>query len=150
MARRRPLNIKQALLLIAVVVIVGLVRDYLGRTDRIDAPQPTTGTSIEEAAARQQSEVMLTAEGVVQRTLADDNEGSRHQRFILALPSGHTVLVAHNIDLAARVPLDSGDRVRIHGQYEWNERGGVLHWTHHDPDNRHEGGWIEHRGQRYE
>ena len=150
MARRRPLNIKQALLLIAVVVIVGLVRDYLGRTDRIDAPQPTTGTSIEEAAARQQSEVMLTAEGVVQRTLTDDNEGSRHQRFILALPSGHTVLVAHNIDLAAHVPLDSGDRVRIHGQYEWNERGGVLHWTHHDPDNRHEGGWIEHRGQRYE
>ena len=150
MARRRPLNIKQALLLIAVVVVVGLVRDYLGRTDRIDAPQPTTGTSIEEAAARQQSEVMLTAEGVVQRTLTDDNEGSRHQRFILALPSGHTVLVAHNIDLAAHVPLDSGDRVRIHGQYEWNERGGVLHWTHHDPDNRHEGGWIEHRGQRYE
>lgn len=150
MARRRPLKIKQALLLIAIVLVASVVRDYLGRSGHGDAPQPTTGTTVEEAAARRQSEVMLSAEGVVQRTLADDNEGSRHQRFILALPSGHTVLVAHNIDLAARVPLDSGDRVRIRGQYEWNERGGVLHWTHHDPDNRHEGGWIEHRGQRYE
>ena len=147
---RRPLKIKQALLLIAVVVVVTLVRDYLVRTGRTDAPAPTTVTTVEEAAARQMSDVMLDAAGVVQRTLADDNEGSRHQRFILALPSGHTVLVAHNIDLAARVPLDQGDRVSIHGQYEWNERGGVLHWTHHDPDGRHEGGWIEHRGQRYE
>ena len=96
------------------------------------------------------SGVMIDATGTVSKVLSDDNEGSRHQRFILELPSGHTVLVAHNIDLAERVPLASGDRVSIHGQYEWNDRGGVLHWTHHDPAGRHEGGWIEHSGQRYE
>jgi hypothetical protein len=144
------LRLKQALILLAVVLVVTVVRDYLDRDTQVSAPDATTGLTVEQAAERRLSEVMLDATGTVQRTLADDNEGSRHQRFILALPSGHTVLVAHNIDLAPRVPLDSGDPVSVHGQYEWNERGGVLHWTHHDPAGRHEGGWIEHRGRRYE
>ena len=88
--------------------------------------------------------------GSVERVLADDNEGSRHQRFILELSSGHTVLVAHNIDLAPRVPLARGDSLGVKGEYEWTDRGGVLHWTHHDPQRRHEGGWIEHEGETYE
>ena len=83
-------------------------------------------------------------------TLPDDREGSQHQRFIVRLSDGQTLLVAHNIDLAPRVPLDKNDEVRIKGQYEWNEKGGVLHWTHHDPGGRHEEGWIEHQGKRYE
>jgi hypothetical protein len=74
--------------------------------------------------------------------LSDDNQGSRHQRFILKLESGHTVLVAHNIDLADRVPLTRGDVVTLRGRYEWNDRGGVIHWTHHDPEGRGPGGWI--------
>jgi hypothetical protein len=105
---------------------------------------------IEDARAQRLSKVMVTTEGSVSRILADDLDGSRHQRFILRLPSGHTVLVAHNIDLAPRVPLDHGDRLSLRGQYEWNERGGVLHWTHHDPDGRHPEGWIRHRGRTYE
>lgn len=88
--------------------------------------------------------------GRVERTLPDDEEGARHQRFVLELANGHTVLVAHNLDLAPRVPLERGARVRLRGEYEWNRKGGVVHWTHHDPDGRHEGGWIEADGRRYE
>jgi hypothetical protein len=82
--------------------------------------------------------------------LRDDLEGSRHQRFILRLGADHTLLISHNIDVAPRIPLTEGDFVGFRGQYEWNERGGVVHWTHHDPAGRHPGGWIRHRGNVYE
>jgi len=89
--------------------------------------------------------------GKVWKILSDDNEGSRHQRFIVELPSGRTLLVAHNIDLAPRVrSLKVGDTVSFYGEYEWNDRGGVIHWTHHDPRGSHVGGWVEHKGRRYE
>ena len=98
----------------------------------------------------QESDVWVTTEGQVERTLKDDLEGSRHQRFIVRLDNGHSILIAHNIDLAPRVPLATGDRVRVRGEYEWNNKGGVVHWTHHDPRGRRDGGWIEHADQRYE
>lgn len=89
--------------------------------------------------------------GTVSRVLSDDNEGSRHQRFVLRLESGQSLMVAHNIDLAPRIAsLREGDRVAFYGEYEWNERGGVIHWTHHDPNGRHVDGWLEHDGRRYQ
>lgn len=94
---------------------------------------------------------MVAGEGVVQKVLKDDTDGSRHQRFILDVGQGKTLLVAHNIDLAPRVPdLQVGARVQFYGQYESNARGGVLHWTHHDPAGRHPDGWLQYQGKRYD
>lgn len=94
------------------------------------------------------NDVWVQFDAKVIRLLADDNKGSRHQKFIVKNKQ-HTVLVAHNIDLAPRVPVQTGDNIVISGQYEWNERGGVVHWTHHDPQNRHNGGWIELNGKKF-
>lgn len=105
---------------------------------------------IEDAFRRQASGVLVEASAEISKLLADDRDGHRHQRFILRLDSGRTLLCAHNIDLAPRVPAKEGDRIEFSGQYEWNEQGGVLHWTHHDPDGRHPGGWIRHAGKLYE
>lgn len=106
---------------------------------------------IDQAFRDQRSDLIVTIEAAVLKVLPDDNQGSRHQRFLLKLESGLSVLVAHNIDLAPRVDrLAKGDTIRIKGEYEWNEKGGVIHWTHHDPAGRHEGGWIERNGQRFE
>jgi hypothetical protein len=89
--------------------------------------------------------------GTVIRILSDDNDGSRHQRFILSLADGRTLLIAHNIDLAPRINgIREGDTVEFYGEYASNSRGGVIHWTHHDPQGRHPGGWLRHRGHRYE
>ena len=97
------------------------------------------------------SNVQVEDEGVVTRILADDLAGSRHQRFIVRIASGQTVLIAHNIDIAPRVEgLQEGDDVRFYGEYVWNEKGGMLHWTHHDPQGRHVTGWIKHNGRSYQ
>lgn len=88
--------------------------------------------------------------GFVRRLLSDDNDGSRHQRFILDIGDRRTVLVAHNIDLAERAPVGMGDRVRVRGMYEWNELGGLVHWTHHDPHGVEDGGYVRYRARVYE
>jgi hypothetical protein len=97
------------------------------------------------------SNVQVEGEGVVTRILEDDLAGSRHQRFIIHLASGQTVLVAHNIDIAPRVVgLQEGDSVRFYGEYVWNEEGGKIHWTHHDPKGSHVTGWLKHNERTYQ
>ncbi|WP_416189230.1 DUF3465 domain-containing protein [Neisseria sp. CCUG17229] len=106
---------------------------------------------LQRAFEQRQSKLQVEDEGVVKKTLPDDNKGSRHQRFILKLSSGQTLLVAHNIDLADKIKgLKKGDTVRFYGVYEWSEQGGVIHWTHHDPNGRHIGGWLKHNGKVYQ
>ena len=86
---------------------------------------------------------------MVRRLLSDDRDGDRHQRFILQLGNRDTLLVAHNIDLADRVPVGLGDRIQFRGMYEWNDLGGLVHWTHHDPMGIEDGGWIRYRKKIY-
>jgi Protein of unknown function (DUF3465) len=97
------------------------------------------------------SDVQVEGEGLVERILDDDNDGSRHQKFIVRLASGLTVLIVHNIDLAPRVDnLKKGDSIRFYGEYVWSSQGGKVHWTHHDPQGRHVAGWVKHNGRTYQ
>jgi hypothetical protein len=107
-------------------------------------------SGVAELYALQQSNVMVEFEARVYRILSDDTNGSRHQRFILEMDNGQTVLVAHNIDLAERVPLREYDRVKVRGEYEYNPQGGVVHWTHRDPGAGTKHGWVELAGIRYD
>ena len=125
--------------------------DVPGSAERLPVPQANSSSRIVEAYKNREYDVQVRGEGTVSRVLSDDNDGSRHQRFILEIAPGQTVLVAHNIDLAPRVAgISVGDAVEFYGVYEWNERGGVIHWTHHDPRGQHVGGWLKHRGQTYQ
>ena len=121
-----------------------LQKDFTGFTDQ-------DNTSLSTAFDERKSGFQAEGDGVVIRILPDDNEGSRHQRFILQLKSGQTLLIAHNIDLAPRLSnLQKGDVVAFNGVYEWNSKGGVIHWTHHDPDGRHVPGWLKYNGKTYQ
>ena len=104
-----------------------------------------------EAFKHKKSDIFVEGAGVVKKLLADDNKGSRHQKFLVSISPEQTLLFAHNIDLAPRVEnLQIGDAVEFRGEYVYNPKGGVMHWTHHDPQGEQAGGWIQHHGKKYE
>jgi len=117
---------------------------------QLDARQTRAEGEIEELFRAGRSDVLVEGQGTVARVLSDDRRGSKHQRLLVRLASGHSVLISHNIDLAPRVEnITPGDSIAFRGEYAWNDKGGVVHWTHHDPDGRHPGGWLKHDGQTY-
>ncbi len=120
-------------------------------TASVDLNALFDNVEVAEAFAERKSGVQVQGWGTVSRLLSDDENGGRHQRFILSLESGQTLLVAHNIDVAPRIEsLAVGDEVLFYGVYEWNDQGGLIHWTHHDPQGEHEAGWIRRADRNYD
>ncbi|ENU91832.1 hypothetical protein F971_02925 [Acinetobacter vivianii] len=155
-------NQKNNLIIIAIVLLVtayfgldlkqkqnigaGVQTSNTGNTVSVDDQQ-----KIMQAYQQQRSNVQVQAQGTVKAILPDDNEGSRHQKMILKLDNGLTVLIAHNIDLAPRIEgLKKGDIVEFYGEYEYSQKGGVIHWTHHDPRGKHIDGWLKYQGKMYQ
>jgi hypothetical protein len=109
-----------------------------------------SNTEIEQAFKAKKSDVQVSGHGVVIKLLKDDNKGSRHQKFLVKINAQQTLLFAHNIDLAPRVPVQAGDEISFYGEYVYNPKGGVIHWTHHAPQGDHVAGWILHNDQKYQ
>ena len=140
-------------IVIAIILAILAVAYFQSRMPPLPGPQEDMAAEIalQNAFANQQSDIQVKGAGRVIRILPDDNEGSRHQRFIVMLGTGDTLLISHNIDLAPRIDgLEKGDAVEFYGEYVWNEKGGLIHWTHHDPDGRHVAGWVRHEGRTYQ
>jgi hypothetical protein len=134
------------LLLLAVALAFGYLLSIRDHTGPADAPARDVAVLQDHATTGQ-----VSGSGTVIRIFPDDVSGGRHQRFLLRLPSGRTLLVAHNIDIAPRVePLHEGDVVEYLGEFAWNPKGGVVHWTHHDPSGRHPAGWLRHDGRTFQ
>lgn len=137
-----------SLAILAYQTVVNVAPD---RNLATDAQFVSSDEQLGEAFENRQSGIQIIGSGRVARLLSDDTKGSQHQRFILELNSGQRLLIAHNIDLANRIDsLSTGDNVVFNGQYEWNNKGGVIHWTHHDPKGRRPGGWLQHQGKTYQ
>ena len=106
---------------------------------------------IRQAYINKRSNIQIGGDGVIVKVLKDDLKGSKHQRFIVKVSDKNTVLIAHNIDLAPRVENpQKGGQISFYGEYEWNNKGGVIHWTHHDPAKRHPDGWLRYEGKIYQ
>lgn len=140
---------------VVFIVLALLVYGYIENQDTFKSGFPTSsqdaGSILQQAWENGQSDIQVQGRGSVSKILKDDLDGSRHQRFILQLETGQSLLISHNIDLAPRINgLKSGDAVEFFGEYEWNSKGGVIHWTHHDPAGRHVGGWLKHGGRTYQ
>ncbi len=145
------MKLDRRLIRLLVAIAAALVAWFFNLdTSGPTGPAARSGTSdVVRAIDTRASNQWVETDAIVTRLLGDDNHGSRHQRILVSI-AGRSVLIAHNIDLADRVPARKGDTLRIRGEFEWNEKGGVIHWTHHDPQGRHGGGWIEHRGKRFD
>jgi hypothetical protein len=141
---------KKLLILVVALAAVGLYQAFSDKGGSFDSSSSSSSSldshdysAISRAFEEHGDGVPGEGQGVVLKLLPDDNQGSRHQRVIVQLDSGQTILLAHNIDLAPRVsPLSEGALVSFSGEYAWNPKGGVVHWTHRDPDGSHTDGWI--------
>ena len=144
---------KKFLLAIALILVAAACPGCeMRQSSRSSLDSSASGdAAIARAFADHSSGVQVAGDGVVTRILSDDNEGDRHQRFILRLASGQTLLFAHNIDIAPRLTsLKPGDVVTFSGIYEWNAQGGLVHWTHRDPSGQHPAGWLKLNGATYQ
>jgi hypothetical protein len=142
-----PIRLKALFLAtaLAATTCVGCTRQDAA----VEVDQRVTTTPAILAAGASNTQVRGT--GIVSRLLPDDHNGSAHQRFILRLPSGQTLLIAHNTDLAPAIAnLRVGDTIEYNGEFEWNPKGGVVHWTHHDPAHQHADGWLKHDGRVFQ
>ncbi len=137
--------ISNGLSLIVILVITYIVKDY------VDSPvhnEVLRETKLKTAIKLKQSGKMIMINAEVIKILPDDLKGDRHQKMILKTGE-NTLLLAHNIDLAPRVPVQRGESIQIYGQYEWNSQGGLVHWTHRSNSN-HPHGWIKYKNKTYQ
>jgi hypothetical protein len=116
------------------------------------APVASDNAAVQRAFEDHNDGVELTITGTVDRILSDlGGPSGPHERFIVLLMDVKmTVLVEHNLSIAPRVPVAAGEGIVVHGEYVWNAQGGLVHFTHHDPDRSHEGGYILYAGKRYD
>lgn len=123
---------------------IGLLSDFI-------ALEPDGDELLSKLFNEGQSNVQVHGTGNVISLLADDLDVDRHQGFVVELKSGQALLISHNIDLAPRIDeLSLNDQIEFFGEYEWNEKGGVVHWTHHDPNKLHADGWLFHKNKIYQ
>lgn len=155
---KKMMNKIFAVLILAVVVFIGKMTDTNEEKTSSTYNQTSTTSitenslnSVDKAYKSKKSDVQVKGSGRVVKVLRDDTKGHKHQKFILKLESGTSILIAHNIDLAPRIKdISKGDVIEFYGEYEYNSKGGVVHWTHHDPGKRHIDGWLKSKGQVYE
>ncbi len=148
---------KQRLIQFIIVAALLMLALYINQSDKTVTQPPSTDIKVTKidgvvlAYTQKKSDVQVEGKGRVVKLLADDMKGAKHQRFLVRYNDQQTLLISHNIDLAPRIDiLQVGDIVEFYGEYEYNKKGGIIHWTHHDPGGRHPDGWLRHKEKVYQ
>ncbi len=106
----------------------------------------TNDAAVCDAFNAQRSHVEVVATGTVYRILGTrGGPNGSHEGYLMRLDGTckASVKVETNVTLTGPVPLTTGESVVVKGEYEYTRLGGVIHWTHHDPAGRHEGGYVK-------
>ena len=139
-------QLKQVLTIIALIISAFFAKDYNSKENNTNF-KSTNSASLEQVIRKRSSGTIVTIEAKVIKHLSDDLVGDKHQKMIVKV-GNNTLLLAHNIDIAPRVPVREGEFLEIKGEYEWNEKGGLIHWTHKSNKN-HPPGWIKYNNKKY-
>jgi hypothetical protein len=114
----------------------------------------TSNAAVYDAWRAHRSYVQVTATGSVARVLGTRvGPSGAHTGFLLHLRGseggGLTVRVETNVDITGPIAVQAGDDVAVRGEYIYDPRGGIIHYTHHDPRGRHPGGYVRVGGRVY-
>lgn len=107
-----------------------------------DTDLQTSDQQVLDAQSKGLSKVHVTFRAVVYKLLPDDTTGIPHQKFLLRLSNNSTVLIAHNTRLGPYLNIQPGDVVDVSGEYVWNKKGGLVHYTHPSTSRFKEGGYL--------
>jgi Protein of unknown function (DUF3465) len=113
-----------------------------------------SNAGVYDAWSMHRSYVQVTATGSVARVLGTRlGPSGMHEGFLLHLRGaegrGLTVRVEDNVDITGQIPLQPGDDAVVRGEYIYDPRGGLIHYTHHDPRGRHPSGYIRVNGRLF-
>lgn len=113
------------------------------------AGAPADVEAARNACAHGASHVEIADSGRVVRYLGiRRSRRGAHEGFVVLFKNGETSTIEDNVDITGTIPITPNDVVSLQGQYECND--GVIHWTHHDPSMRHQSGYIDIGGRRYQ
>ncbi|MGI8968072.1 MAG: DUF3465 domain-containing protein [Chloroflexota bacterium] len=138
------MNWRVAVFVLVVALVGGIVYLRTRPNDRTPSVAPdvrATCSHVQTDFSHRYSQVWVTLTARVVRLLPDSQGQYQHQRFIVQCPSGQTVLIVNDVSIGERAPVRIGQSVSVRGQFIWNNQGGLIHFTHHDPAGG-EGGWI--------
>lgn len=129
-----------------VIVVAGLVLGGCG-----EGEVPISNQRLIDSHAEFRTGIWVSAEAAVHELLSDQALGGKpHQRFTIKPNDTLVVQVRHSVGDAERIPVQPGDTVRVQGYYEWDPRGGFVSRTFSAPNEPGGGGWVEHKGKRYD
>ncbi|NUN05797.1 MAG: DUF3465 domain-containing protein [Bdellovibrio sp.] len=85
----------------------------------------------------------------VTKVLPNDEDGRKHQKWMVRLSNGNTMQAVYNSDMCPEVPVKVGDVIAMGGMFLWTNSGPMLHWLHHDPRGNRPDGYVYVNGKYY-
>ena len=82
---------------------------------------------IVHAWSNRNSNLVVEIEGRVVRLLPEQEFYGRQQQFLIKLENGHQLKVSHDLEFSSGVPVKVSSQVRLKGEYDWSEGGGIIH-----------------------
>jgi hypothetical protein len=129
-----------------LTVCAGLVLGGCG-----EGEVPISNDRLIESHAEFRTGIWVSAQAEVDELLADQAIGGKmHQRFTIRPGESLVVQIRHSVDDSDRIPVQPGDTIRVQGYYQWDPRGGFVSRTFNAPSEPGGGGWVEHKGKRYD